>query len=98
MENYLSLSLAYIHGHVFHNIMQAFPSLSLIFLRALAKSNTLGYGWQLLCGRWVSKVGTDGSTRSENQAKEQVRNQAGKPQPGQQFPEEQIRAVWLTVL
>lgn len=81
-------------------VSQYYASISLpllIFLRALAKSDILMCGWQLLCGRWMCKVSTDGSARNENQAKEQVRNQAGKPQPGQQFPEEQIRAVGLIV-
>lgn len=49
-------------GSVFHSIRQAFPSLFLIFRRALAQTDTQGYGLQLfLCGKWVIKPGPGGA-------------------------------------
>lgn len=45
---FLSTFPGYIYrAHMFHNMKQAFPSLSLPILRALAKSDRLGCGQKL---------------------------------------------------
>lgn len=73
--------------------MQTFSFLSLIFLRALAKSDTLGCNSSssYVAGEW----GTEGSVGAETQAEEPAGHQAGGQNLGLHFPELQKQVVYF---